>query len=175
MNFKFALSILSAGAIGAFANTIPWSIDNAGIVNVPPVKGNETANWQYVFLTEGTLENNGRQTYVDGFDEKTGQNEGIWEDTSSSTAPYVVALWDGNDSSPYYAIKDAGGTYVKVNPGDFDQTWSPNPTGGDAGAARIEEITANVASGVYTAAAVPEPATAALAFVGVAMLIRRRK
>ena len=178
MNFKFALSVLSAGAIGAFANTIPWTIENADIVNVDPVKGNETANWQYVFLTQDTHENNGSNADVYGFDSKEGFNEGSWSDTNNTAADYIVALWDGT-SSTYYALKDGSGNYVTVNSAAFDQGWNggqgANPGASDAGAAAIETITANLASRTYTAAAVPEPATAALALVGVAMLVRRRK
>lgn len=174
MNFKFALSILSAGAIGAFANTIPWSIDNVNIASQSPVSGNPDANWQYVFLTDdnGTLVNNGRQDWTDEFDKSTGTNEGVWSDSSTSAANYIVALWDGS-SSQFYAVKN-GDNYVTVNSGDFNG-WSAS--GSDVGATTLETVTNNLASGTgpYSVVAVPEPATAALALVGVAMLVRRRK
>lgn len=175
MNFKLAVSILSVGAIGAFANTIDWTLDNSGLASVDPVKGNESKNWQYVFLTDqnGVLsDNGGSNTYVDTFDSTDGINEGRWEDSLTGSTNYVVALWDGVQGSQYYAVKN-GTSYVTVNSDAFSNGWSASgPI--ETGASQLETITANLASGTYTAA-VPEPATAALALVGVAMLIRRRK
>lgn len=176
MNFKFALSILSVGAIGAFANTIDWTIDNAGLVGRDPIKGHESSNWQYVFLTNdgGTLSNHGgSNTYLETFDSTDGTNQGTWTDGLTTSTDYVVALWDGVTAGQYYAVKN-GNNYVTVNSDQFSDGF--NATGPiQSGEAALKTITDNLASGAYTAAAVPEPATAALAFVGVAMLIRRRK
>ena len=176
MNFKFALSILSVGAIGAFANTIDWTIDNSGIVSRSPISGNPTANWQYVFLTNdgGTLSNNsGSNTYLERFDSTDGTNQGTWTDGLTTSTDYVVALWDGGTAGQYYAVKDSNNQYVTVKSDLFSTGW--NATGPKSGVIELGTITENLANGTYTAAAVPEPATAALAFVGVAMLIRRRK
>lgn len=178
MNFKFALSLLSVGAIGAFANTINWTIDNAELVSQSPISGNPTANWQYVFLTNdgGTLSDNGgsNNTYLETFDSSDGTNQGTWTDRLTTSTDYVVALWDGVSAGQYYAVKDSDNKYVTVNSNQFSTGF--NQTGPiQSGEAALKTITDNLASGTYTAAAVPEPATAALAFVGVAMLIRRRK
>ncbi len=177
MNFKFALSLLSVGAIGAFANTINWTLDNAGLVGRDPIKGHESSNWQYVFLTNdgGTLSNNsGSNTYLERFDSTDGTNQGTWTDGLNTSTDYVVALWDGVTAGQYYAVKDSDNKYVTVNSNQFSMGF--NQTGPiQSGEAALKTITDNLASGTYTAAAVPEPATAALAFVGVAMLIRRRK
>ena len=178
MNFKFALSLLSVGAIGAFANTINWTLDNAGLVENDPIKGHESSNWQYVFLTNdgGTLSDNGgsNNTYLETFDSSDGTNQGTWTDGLTTSTDYVVALWDGVTTGQYYAVKDRDNQYVTVNSDQFSTGF--NATGPiQSGETALKTITDNLASGTYTAAAVPEPATAALAFVGVAMLIRRRK
>ena len=177
MNFKFALSLLSVGAIGAFANTINWTLDNAGLVENDPIKGHESSNWQYVFLTNdgGTLSDNGgsNNTYLETFDSSDGTNQGTWTDGLTTSTDYVVALWDGGTAGQYYAVKDSNNQYVTVKSDLFSTGW--NATGPKSGVIELGTITENLANGTYTAAAVPEPATAALAFVGVAMLIRRRK
>lgn len=106
------------------ANSIYWNIDNADILGIEPIQNDPTANWQFVFLTNdnGTLtDNGGSNTYVDTFDED-GVNEGNWNDNLDATAEYVVALWDGNGESPYYAIKN-GNDYVTVGAESFISGW----------------------------------------------------
>lgn len=178
MNFKFGISLFSAAAISAFANQIPWSIDALDTDAAGLSSDLANPKWQYVFLTEdgsGNLVNGGsNDIYVSANDNGTVEAAGEWSDTiDNSSKEYVVAFWDGDTNSKFAVVKDGDGKYVTVTPSQWDDNvpGAPNVDGRDF----LTTVVENVNSGAYTAAAVPEPATAALALAGVALLVRRRK
>lgn len=181
MKFNAILSLLAIASVGAVANTVSWNIDN---LDTTGLSGDKTSTqWQYVFLTQGQdgLTRAGENTYVDNFEfEGSTLASGTWEDNANSSATYVVALWDGATPEVWNVFKN-GDQYLTVAASDIIGGGGDAPVS-DLTSGTLEALNAGPSNGAltlgnvsYSAQAVPEPATAALAFVGVAMLIRRRK
>lgn len=171
MKKNIAISLLSAVAVCASANSISWSLED---YDVSSYTGSDNPQWQYVFLT-GTPQQPAGTTTVDFYEQE--QNT-VWSqgttDNLDPTANYVLALWDGS-SSKYYGFQDGSGNFLTVTVADFDMP------GGTTPATFADQVAAGTVSknGVsYTlssTAVVPEPGTATLALAGLALLIRRRK
>lgn len=171
MKKNIAISLLSAVAVCASANSISWSLED---YDVTGYTGSDTPQWQYVFLT-GTPQQPAGTTTVD-FYEQDGTK--VWAsgttDNLDPTASYVLALWDGS-SSKYYGFRDASGNFLTVTVADFDMPGGTTPS---TFADQVATGTVSKGNATYTlssTAVVPEPGTAALALAGLALLIRRRK
>ena len=172
MKKNIAISLLSAVAVCASANSISWSLEELDVSSYATDSANP--QWQYVFLT-GTPQQPAGNNAVD-FYEQDGNTVSSQGTTANldSTANYVLALWDGS-SSKYYGFQDGSGNFLTVTVADFDMP------GGTTPATFADQVAAGTVSknGVsYTlssTAVVPEPGTATLALAGLALLIRRRK
>lgn len=98
---------------------------------------------------------------------------GTWTDNLSGAMTYYMAVKSG---SSYYAISDGNGSAMTVSVSDTTGADPLIPSSSVGATVGYESFTTTSSGTVGTvAAAVPEPATAALAFAGVAMLIRRRR
>ncbi len=176
-NLVLSLSVVCA--ISVCANVIPWSIDDLA---APDTKA-ASPTWQYVFLTgngnpyvnaagSNSSVNDVFYSEVDGGTISAG---GKWDDglTDASTK-YVVALWDGVTPNSYYVYK-SGDTVLTVTAADMNPAGGYAPNNSIADGLAAGSVVKDGQTYLLSPAAVPEPATAALAFLGMTMLLRRRK
>ena len=98
---------------------------------------------------------------------------GTWTDSLSGPVTYYMALKSGNS---YYALSDGNNSAMIVSVSDTTGADPLIPDSAVGAKVRYASFTTTPSGTVGTVApSVPEPATAALAFAGIAMLIRRRR
>lgn len=179
----FAASLASAALLSA--STIQWELPNLTTGEGDALDwGDSAANIVFILASDAGSPVDGVFQVADGYavsgsnvvkdqdDEYIAAN---WTDDNTAGGDYVMAFYD-SDSGSYYAISDGDGGYLQVTApasGSGD-TLLPN-----AGVARFTPFNDSVTTSSTIASSVggtqvPEPATAALAVLGVAMLLRRR-
>ncbi|MBR1608236.1 MAG: PEP-CTERM sorting domain-containing protein [Kiritimatiellae bacterium] len=173
--FSFALAGLLAASAGAMQ--IDWNIDDVGSVlsSAGITSSVSSPQWQYVFLTKDAndnySDNNGSNI---GYESDSDGAGATWSDeTSGTSATYVVALWDGVSTSgenKVLSVLQNNGSDITVNvTAGTDPSLGPGSWTPSVDAETLPTVTGS------KAVTVPEPATAALALAGLALLIRRRK
>jgi len=171
------LSVASVAMLSA--SQIEWDLPNltttAGDTTTPLNLNN------IVFLLtsdatsvkDGVIEN---ATAVSGADQGVdytagGYTYGSYEDNiTSSPANYIMAYYN-SENGKYYAISDGSDGYITAS---VDNGADPRNVVID-GYASFSAVKNGMTSATTVAQSVPEPATAALALAGLAMLIRRRR
>ena len=172
----FGLSVAAVAMLSA--SVIEWDLPNlstgGGTALTPSVD-----NIVFILTSNATYdEGSGKitpsatPTYTSNdVNTDNGYSWGTWEDSNSSGGEYYMAFY--NDGK-YYAINDGTGGAIKVlATADTPEADRRVPGSEKTGSLYVAET---MPSGVRTVAAqVPEPATAALALAGLALLIRRRR
>lgn len=181
-SITFALAALTASF--AFSNTIEWALENVdGLSKVVGNQGYEVAllntAWYSVDEKTGVATVNSGAT-VNGENDYSNYEDGYaygwWKDDlesdpddSDTAATYYLAIFD-TASSTYYALADKKvqpTTPYAISTADMDQS-------GLYGEKEFYYIASDVMD-AKSFKVVPEPATAALALAGIALLFRRRK
>ncbi|MBR1835789.1 MAG: PEP-CTERM sorting domain-containing protein [Kiritimatiellae bacterium] len=176
--FSFALVGVLAASVGAMQ--IDWNIDDVdSVLTTAGISSDgSSANWQYVFLTsDGNgkySDNNGSNAYETGTEDGATWASGTWSDdlARGDTSTYVVALWDGStvkNGNKVVSVLQNNGSDVTVTAPGTDPSLNPGSY------APAIDASSLAVSGPAKSVTVPEPATAALALAGLALLIRRRK
>lgn len=181
---SFAVSIASAALLSA--STINWELPNLTDGDGTSLEwGDNAANIVFILASDAGTPAEGVFQVADGYvvsgsnvvkDQDDEYIAGTWTDSNTSGGNYVMAFYDGES---YYAISDGAGGYLQVtapaeNSGDplvpGSSVASYHPFSDDV--TSVSTVAQTVGGG--STPSVPEPATAALAVVGVAMLLRRR-
>ena len=173
----FAVSVASVGMLTAA--TIDWELPNLTDGDGNAIQNVDMSKIVFILEDDSTYtSSDGKIVVNDDSTLSTGSNtliyddplQGTWTDDNPGGGTYYMAFYNGSN---YYAISDGGGHAMTVEVGS-DPTVPNSP--GQGAVVFSDEVWDNGSVGtVATSVPVPEPATAALAFVGLAMLIRRRK
>lgn len=174
----FAVAVLAASF--AFSNSIEWALDNIDDYGV--VSG----DYKVAFLNAASYEidmktglaslkdgssadgNNVYEEYVNTGSDRYAYGE--WQDNASAPTSYYLAIFD-TASSSYYALSESSGL-DSADP--YMISTSNMAVSGLYGDDSSKFIASDVLADKHFRV-VPEPATAALALAGVALLFRRRK
>ena len=169
-----AVSLASVGMLTA--STIDWELPNLTDGEGHTIQNVDVSKIVFILDDDSTYtSSDGKITVNDDSVLSTGSNElilndplqGTWTDDNPGGGTYYMAFYNGSD---YYAISDGNGSAMTVVVGS-DPTV---PTSPGQGAVVFSETVWDYGSVGTVARSVPVPATAALAYAGLAMLIRRR-
>lgn len=183
---SFAISLASAAMLSA--SVIEWdlpTLENGS--NDSLDFGTDASNIVFL-LQNNTSYDSDTGVYTVTGSQPTGSNSVIdqddeyiaatWTDDNTSGGTYVMAFYDG---TTYYSIDNGSGSPITVTT-SVNDNYDPLIPGSTSGATATFDSTSlgDTAHTVSTTAKnpttpVPEPATAALALAGVALLFRRRK
>ena len=180
-SLTFAVSLASAAMLSA--SVIDWELPN-----LTDGKGNalSISDSDIVFLLESSYTYDGATGLFDVSSAPSGNNvindqddeytAGTWTDSNTAGGTYAMAFYDSS-SGKYYAISDGNSGYMTVSASADNPNADPTiPNSSTSGSLSYDDFPVSATGTVSTVAQqVPEPATAALALAGVAMLIRRRR
>lgn len=179
---SFAATLGLVGLLGA--TTIDWELPNltdgstdanaieVGIDDIVFILQDANAmsydsSSGIITVTDSTQVNSGSNTLID-----TDPLQGTWTDSNTAGGTYYMAYKSG---STYYAISDGSdGVMTVVTTADSGND-PLTPGGAVNGTATFSDSVWESGTIKTIATSVPEPATAALALAGIAMLVSRRR
>ena len=179
-SLSFAIALSSAAMLSA--SVIDWElpnlVDNNGdlsydiddivfIFDSDDIMSYDSTTGK-ITVKDTELLNSGSNTEID-----TDPLQGTWSDSNTLAGSYYMALKSGSD---YYAISDGNDGVMTVEVlANNGNALIPGGSTDGKGTVTFSDAVWTEGSVHTVAPSVPEPATAALAFAGLAMLIRRRK
>lgn len=175
MKKKISLAVSLASVTMLSASVIEWELPN---LTDGSGKNDLTVSAQnIVFIADAAEPVNGiiSGTPADGGnnvieDQDDTYTAGTWTDNLTGSHTYYMAYVN---NGTYYAISDGnGGVITATVTGNEDPLLPSSTYGGNVSYSNFTTTNGKVGT---VAQSVPEPATAALAFAGLAMLVRRRR
>ncbi len=175
MKKKISLAVSLASVTMLSASVIEWELPN---LTDGSGKNDLTVSAQnIVFIADAAAPVNG---IISGTPAEGGSNQiedqdetytaGTWTDNLTGAHTYYMAYKSGDT---YYAISDGnGGVITATVTGNEDPLLPSSQYGSNVSYSNFTTTNGKVGT---VAQSVPEPATAALAFAGLAMLLRRRR
>lgn len=182
MKKRLSLAISLASAVMLSASQIEWDLPNLTTTAGDTTTPLDLNNIVFLLMSDATSVSDGvieNATAVSGADQGVdytagGYTYGSYEDNiTSSPATYIMA-YHNPENGKYYAISDGNSGNITAITASVNNDADPRNVVID-GYAHFSAVENGMTRATTIAQSVPEPATAALALAGLAMLIRRRR
>ena len=179
MKKRLSLAMSLASAVMLSASQIEWDLPNLTTTAGDTTTPLNLNNIVFLLTSDATSVNDGvieNATAVANADQGVDYIAGgytygsYYDDISTGTANYIMAYYN-SENGKYYAISNGSDGYITASVNN-DADPRNVVTGGYAGFSAVGN---GMTRATTVAQSVPEPATAALALAGLAMLIRRRR